>query len=90
MHLDSDYRPANSVTPLRSSTGPTIAAHRTCSWIGDNAIPGAEVSVEQSDQAGRAATGLISLITDGTSGRFESMMNLPVTMDVHSARSTRL
>lgn len=76
--LDSDYRPANSVTPLlQFDWSDDRGAPNLFGWIGDNAIPGAEVSVEQSDQAGRAATGLISLITDGTSGRFESMVNLP-------------
>ncbi|BCN78128.1 hypothetical protein [Prescottella equi] len=76
--LDSDYRPANTLTPLlQFDWSDDRGAPNLFGWIGENAIPGAEISVAQSEQAGRAATGLISLITDGTSGQFESMMNLP-------------
>lgn len=76
--LDDGYRPAATVLPLlQFDWSDDRGAPDLFGWIGDNAIPGAEVSVEQSEQAGRAATGLVSLITDGESGAFESMMNLP-------------
>ncbi|WP_433703432.1 hypothetical protein [Prescottella equi] len=76
--LDSDYRPANTMTPLlQFDWSDDRDAPDLFGWIGENAIPGAEVSVDHSTQAGSAATGLISLITDSSSSRFESMMNLP-------------
>uniref|UniRef100_UPI003B8A712B TPR repeat region-containing protein n=1 Tax=Rhodococcus sp. TaxID=1831 RepID=UPI003B8A712B len=76
--LDDGYQRSNTITPLlQFDWSDDRGAPDLFGWIGENAIPGAEVSVEQSEQAGRAATGLISLVTDGTSGQFESMMNLP-------------
>lgn len=76
--LDDGYRPTDTVLPLlQFDWSDDRGAPDLFGWIGEHAIPGAEVSVDQSTQAGSAATGLISLITDSSSSRFESMMNLP-------------
>lgn len=76
--LDDGYQRSNTITPLlQFDWSDDRGAPDLFGWIGENAIPEPGVSVDQSTQAGRAATGLISLITDGTSGQFESMMNLP-------------
>ncbi|WP_305094537.1 WXG100 family type VII secretion target [Prescottella sp. R16] len=76
--LDSGYNAADTMTPLlHFDWNDDRGAPDLFGWIGENAVPGPDVSVEQSEQAGRAATGLISLLTGDATGGFESMMNLP-------------
>lgn len=76
--LDDGYQRSDTITPLlQFDWSDDRGAPDLFGWIGEDAVTGPGVSLEQSEQAGRAATGLISLITDGQSGTFESMMNLP-------------
>ncbi|WP_137725572.1 hypothetical protein [Prescottella subtropica] len=76
--LDAGYSAADTMTPLlHFDWDDDRGAPELFGWIGENAVPGPEVGVAQSEQAGRAATGLISLLTGDATGGFESMMNLP-------------
>jgi hypothetical protein len=80
--LDEDYKPANTVVPLLTHDWSDDAGDpELFGWIGENAVPTADVSTAEAEQAGRAATGLISVITaggvDGETGTFETLMNLP-------------
>lgn len=90
--LPEDYKPVEVMQPLLqydwADSEPGQSAPNLFSWIGEQAVPSPAtvdspgVTVEQSQLAGKAATGLVDIMTaggdgkDGGPGPFESLMNI--------------